>query len=61
MNADRLLFDHLKDKAREIAAFHAITNGITYTEDELEAIDIGMSVGIHAAIEYFVTANGEAS
>lgn len=50
------LFDQIKAKAKEIAAFHAVTNGVTYTEDEWLAVDIGMSVGVHAAIEHFTEA-----
>jgi hypothetical protein len=57
--SEQNVFDYLKDKAREIAAFHAVTNGVTYTEDEWEAIDIGMSVGIHAAIEHFIPPTAE--
>jgi hypothetical protein len=47
------LFDVIQKRANEIVAFHGVTHGITFTEDELLAIEVGMSSGIHAAIEHF--------
>ena len=46
-------FDVIQAKAKEIVAFHGVTHGVTFTADEWDAIEVGMSSGIHAAIEHF--------
>lgn len=48
------LFDRIQKRALEIVAFHGVTNGVTFTEDEMDAIEVGMSSGIHAAIEELI-------
>lgn len=47
------LFDVIQKRAMEIVAFHGVTHEITFTEDEWLAIEVGMSSGIHAAIEHY--------
>ena len=48
-------FDVITAKAKEIVAFHMVSHGMTpeFTPEEQDAIELGMSSGIHAAIEHF--------
>jgi hypothetical protein len=55
------VFDLIHQKAQEIVEFHLVTHGVTLTDDDKDAIELGMSSGIHAAIEHFMpTATKEA-
>jgi len=49
------VFDVITAKAKEIVAFHMVSHGMTpeFTAEEQDAIELGMSSGIHAAIEHF--------
>lgn len=48
---DQNFFYAIQKRAREIVVFHGITHNITFTDDEMDAIELGMSSGIHAAFE----------
>lgn len=52
------LFDTIQTKAKEIVVFHMVSHGMTpeFTDEEADAIELGMSSGIHAAIEHFMGA-----
>jgi hypothetical protein len=52
MMSEPNLFDTLKERAMEIVRFHGITHGVTFTDDEMEAIGIGAATGVHASIDY---------
>ena len=49
------VFDVITAKAKEIVAFHMVSHGMTpdFTDEEADAIELGMSAGIHAALEHF--------
>lgn len=53
--AEPNVFDVIQAKAQEIVAFHMASHGLAteFTQDEQDAIELGMSSGIHAAIEYY--------
>ena len=48
-------FDVITAKAKEIVAFHMVSHGMTpdFTDAEADAIELGMSSGIHAAMEHY--------
>lgn len=47
------VFDLIKAKGWEIVEFHLVTHEVTLTADERDAVDLGLSTGVHAAVEYF--------
>lgn len=46
-------FDVIAAKAWETVNFHCITHGITLTDDERDAVQLGLSSAVHVAIEQF--------
>lgn len=52
---DENTFDVIQAKAKEIVAFHMVSHGLApeFTPEEADAIELGMSSGIHAAIEHY--------
>lgn len=60
MSEDANVFDVLTVKAKEIVAFHMVSHGMTpeFTDAEADAIELGMSAGIHAALEHFLATEG---
>jgi hypothetical protein len=46
-------FDVISAKAWETVDFHCITHGITLTDDERDAVQLGLASAVHVAIETF--------
>jgi len=45
-------WEKIEAKAWEIVDFHCVTHEITLTDDERDAVQLGLASGIHAAIEH---------
>jgi hypothetical protein len=46
-------FDVIAAKAWETVDFHCVTHEITLTEDERDAVQLGLASAVHVAIECF--------
>lgn len=46
-------FDVMAAKAWETVNFHCITHDITLTDDEVDAVQLGLASAVHVAIEVF--------
>jgi hypothetical protein len=46
-------FDIIAASAWQTVDFHCVTHGITLTDDERDAVQLGLSSAVHVAIEQF--------